>query len=222
MNSRPMILRLRSGLATPLSFVRKRFDGVDEDDLEVQPLGEALADLQGLVLAQHAVVHEDAGQPVADRPVHQHRRHRGVHPARQGADHLPLRSHLLPDALGRLLHEGRGVPVPGAAARVEEVPEDRGPLLAVHDLGVEQHAVEPPLGVLDRRDRVRLGRPHDVEALGGLLHVVPVAHPHAGARAAGPGTASPPDFGRNSAWPYSRCPALFTTPPRTWLMSCIP
>ena len=32
----------------------------------------------------------------------------------------------------------------------------------------------------------------------------------------------PPGFGENSAWPYSRWPDRFTSPPRTWLMSCMP
>jgi hypothetical protein len=66
-NSRPMILRLASGSATPASWPRKLLAGVDRDHLDVQPVGEHLHHEAAFVEAQQPVVDEDAGQPVADR-----------------------------------------------------------------------------------------------------------------------------------------------------------
>ena len=51
-------------------------------------LANRLLDLVGLVVAQQAVVHEDAGQPVADGPVDQHRGDGRIDAARQAADDL--------------------------------------------------------------------------------------------------------------------------------------
>jgi hypothetical protein len=182
MNSRPMTLRLRSGSETPSSLRRKRPRRVHEDDLQVQPLGEALAHLLRLLLAEQAVVDEDAGEAVADRALHDERRDGRVDAARERADHAALRAHLLADPRRRLLDEGARVPVAPAAGDVEEVREDLGALLRVHDLGVEQDAVELARRVLDRRDRVGLGRARDAEAGGRAPDVVAVARPDAAAR----------------------------------------
>ena len=79
---------------------------VHERDAEVAR--ERLHDLLGLVLAQQeAVVDEDARELVADRLVHQQRRHGRVDAARQGAEHA-LGADGGPDPLDLLLdHRGR-------------------------------------------------------------------------------------------------------------------
>ena len=71
MNSAPMILRLVSGSVTPASRSRKRVLGVDGDERDAEVLAEGRDDLLALVLAHQAVVDEDAGELVADRPVHE-------------------------------------------------------------------------------------------------------------------------------------------------------
>ena len=48
-----------------------------------------------LVLPEHAVVHEDAGELLADGLVHEHGGNRGIHAAGKAADRL-LVSHGLP------------------------------------------------------------------------------------------------------------------------------
>ena len=86
MNSRPMILRFSSGSLTPASASRKRFCGVDDVQVDAGGGDEVALDLLGLALAQQAVVDEDAGQPVADRPLDEGRGDRGVDAAGEAAD----------------------------------------------------------------------------------------------------------------------------------------
>ena len=78
MNSRPMILRFSSGSETPDQRVEELLLRVD--DLQVDAGGghEVALDLLGLALAHQPVVDVDAGEPVADRPLHERRGHRGV------------------------------------------------------------------------------------------------------------------------------------------------
>ena len=59
---------------------------LDVDERDVEVAAERLDDLLGLVLAQQAVVDEDAGELVADRLVHEQRRDRGVDAAGEPAD----------------------------------------------------------------------------------------------------------------------------------------
>ena len=183
MNSRPMILRLRSGSVTPLSFARKRRAASTNTTLRCSRSAKRLRTCARLVLAQQAVVHEDAGEPVADRRVDEERRHRGVDAAGERADARARLAHLSRGSVATaLLDERGGVPVAAAAAGVEEVGEDPRPLVGVLDLGVEQDPEEParsrprwpPPGVARWRRRPRTrGRAQDRVA---------VAHPDARAR----------------------------------------
>ena len=59
---------------------------------------KAVDHLLGLVLAHHAVVDEDAGEPVADRAVDEQRGGRGVDAAGEPADRAGL-ADLRPDGL---------------------------------------------------------------------------------------------------------------------------
>ena len=90
MNSRPMILRFSSGSVTPASASRNRSLGVDDVQVDAGRGHEVALDLLGLALAQQPVVDEDAGQPVADRALHEGRGDRGVDAAGQAADRPPV------------------------------------------------------------------------------------------------------------------------------------
>ena len=122
---------------------------------------ERLDDLLGLALAQQAVVDEHARELVADRPVHEQRGDRRVDAAGERAEHA-LAADLRADALDLLLDHGRRRPRRrGARDLVEEVLEHGLAVRRVHDLGMELHAVQPALGVLERCHRRVLGRRDD-------------------------------------------------------------
>ena len=141
MNVAPMILRFCSGSVTPASRSRNSVDASTNTSGSCSR-SKRFADLRGLVEPQHAVVDEDARQPVADGAVDEQRRDRRVDAAAQRADHAAV-ADLRADPRRRLLDERRHRPVAGAAADVvREVPEDLEAALGVHDLGVEQQRVE--------------------------------------------------------------------------------
>ena len=60
--------------------------GAHVDERHPEVAAEGLLHLLALVQAHQAVVDEDAGEPVADRLVHDQRRHRAVDAAREAAD----------------------------------------------------------------------------------------------------------------------------------------
>ncbi len=78
-------------------------------------------DLLGLALAQQTVVHEHAGELLADGLMHQSRRDGGVDAAGQAANHLGV-ADLLADFLDLVLDDVGRVPVIAeAGALVQEV-----------------------------------------------------------------------------------------------------
>ena len=83
----PIRRRFSSGSVTPASVVRNSVAGVHHPEVDAEVAAEGGLDLVPLVQPEQAVVHEDAGQAVADGPVHQRRSHRRVHPAGEAADH---------------------------------------------------------------------------------------------------------------------------------------
>ncbi len=135
-----MIFRFVSGSVTPSSRSRNIADAsTDTSGSCSRSYRRTIC--SGLVLPQHAVVDEDARQPIADRAVHDERRHGRVDAPAQRAHHAAA-ADLRANLRGRLLHERRHRPVAGAAAHAEgEVPEDVQAVLGVHDLGMEQERV---------------------------------------------------------------------------------
>ena len=133
--------------------------------------------LVALVLAQQAVVHKDARQLTAHRPLQQRGGHGAVHAAGQSQQH-PAIADLLP-ALGHsLLQIGRHGPLrPEAADLIQKVLQNLAAILGMHHLRVELHAVELLFQALDRRMAAALGGGDDLEAGGQVLHLHPVAHP---------------------------------------------
>ena len=138
---------------------------------------EGALDALALVHPHEPGVHEDAGQLVAHRTVHQRRRHRRVHAAREPADHLRV-AHLLTDPLHRFGHEGPRSPVgPAAADAEEEVLDDLPAARGVRDLGVELDAVEGAGAGAEGRDGKVGGGGEGHEAGGRLVDVVAVRAP---------------------------------------------
>ena len=131
----------------------------------------------GLVLAQQTVVHEQAVQPVADRPVDQKRGHGRIHPAAQPRHDAPAPD-LLADRGDRLLDERMHPPAPLASADVvEEVAQHRPAVLRMGDLRVELDGMKAPAVVGHRgTGGVRAGR-RPLEAPRQFDDLVPVAHP---------------------------------------------
>ena len=149
---------------------------VDERDVEVA--AEGLDDLLGLVLAQQAVVDEDAGELVADRLVHEKRGDGGVDAARERAEHA-LRADRGADPRDLLLDDCGGSPRRRRTGDlVEEVLEDVLPVRRVRDLGMELDAVQPSGPILEGGDRRRRRAGRDLGARGWSRHRVAMAHPH--------------------------------------------
>ena len=92
---------------------------VDELERQLHLAAKARADLRRLVQPQHAVVHEDAGEPVADRAMDQQRRDRRVDAAAEARRRPCPSPTCCANARGRLLDERGHRPVAGAAADVE-------------------------------------------------------------------------------------------------------
>ena len=109
MNFSPMRLRFSSGSVDAGEAREEALLGVDVDERHLEVVAEGLDDLLGLVLAQQAVVDEDAGQLVADRLVDEQRGDRGVDAAREGADDA-LVADLRADPLDLLLDHRRRRP----------------------------------------------------------------------------------------------------------------
>ena len=179
MNVPPMIFRFCSGSVTPARRSRNRSRRVDEVERQLQLVAEPLPDLVRLVVAQQPVVHEDAGQPIADRAMDQHRRDRGIDAARQSAHDL-ARPDLLPNPLGRLLDERGDRPVARAAAdAVGEVPQDLEAVVGVRHFGMEQQRVQLPVRRLHGGDRRRRARRGDRKPGRHRRHIVAMAGPDA-------------------------------------------
>ena len=85
MNSRPMILRFSSGSTIPSSAPRN-CSAASTTSRRVEDGLEVAAYLLGLARAHHPVVDVDAGEPVADRALHDRGRDRGVDAAGERAD----------------------------------------------------------------------------------------------------------------------------------------
>ena len=173
-----MILRLRSGSATPSSFFRKRRQASTNTTLRRSRAAKrrrtwTASSLRSRPLSTNTQVRR---LPIARCTM-----------SAATAESTPPESAQITRPFAPTCSRTRsvasstndaGVPVAPAPAGVEEVGEDRGALLGVHHLGVEEHPVQPAGGVLHRGDRVRLGRAHHAEAGGSLPDVVAVAHPH--------------------------------------------
>ena len=148
-----MIFRFCSGSIDPGERRQERSGGVDHLELDAGGGDEVLLDLLGLALAQQPVVDEDAGEAVADGPLHERRGDRRVDAAGQPADGpavadlLPDPRHLLLDDVDAWSRSGR------QPASLEEAGQHRRAVRGVQDLGVELDAEQPVRHVLERSHR---------------------------------------------------------------------
>ena len=89
----------------------------------------------GFVEPQQTMIHEHAGELIADRLMDQHRGDGGIDAAGQSADH-PALADLRPDLLDRLLAKGAHGPVAGEPCDLaDEVADQLGAVGRVHHLG---------------------------------------------------------------------------------------
>ena len=138
-----------------------------------------MLDLLDLPLAQQTVIHEHAGELVADGLVHQGGGHGGVHAAGQAADHLGV-AHLGADLGHLVLDDAGGVPIRAkAGALMQEGLDELLPHRRVLDLRMPLHTVQLARGILHGGHRRALGVRKHLEALGCGLHGHAMAHPHA-------------------------------------------
>ena len=172
-------LALGLGVADPVQRVDEHVAGVHMDQRNVEGVAEEGDDLGGLALAHQAMVHEDAGQPLADGLVDQHRRHGGIDAARQAAEHPALLAHLGANGLDGLAPEGGHGPVAlEARDLVDEIGDQLRPIGRMHDFEVELHRVVAPRLIGDGGHWGVLGHGDSAEARRQLGHPVAVAHPH--------------------------------------------
>ncbi len=156
---------------------KESFFGVDADDLDPQVLGKGGHDLIPLAQSQKSVVDKDAGELVADGPMDQRRRHRGVNAAREAEDDT-VRTDLPPDAADGVLNDLPWGPPAGTGTDLSHKGVDEQ-LAArrVIDLGMELNTVETALDILNGADRGVGSAGDDLETGGYLCHMISVTHP---------------------------------------------
>ncbi len=122
-------LALRLGVGNAAQLREKALRCIHRDHVELELVAHVLLHLRELVLAQHAVVHENAREPVADGPLHQYRRNGRVDAAAQTADGMTL-TDLLADAFDSSVNERLRSPIGLRVTDAEdEIAQQLGPLL---------------------------------------------------------------------------------------------
>ena len=151
----------------------------------LQPHGhlalEGVADALGFSMSKQPVVHEYAGEPVADCAVYERGGDGGIHAAGQRAYDAAFVAHLPAYGLDRLGDEVAGRPAAGASAHVhQEVADEALARVGVDDFRVKLDA-EPPSRRIAERGDGRIVRPGKRGKAGGKVgDVIRVAHPDAG------------------------------------------
>ena len=147
-------------------------------EVDLERVAEGVDDRRRLALPQHAVIHEHAGELIADRLVNEDGDDRRVDPAGQRAQHpvvADLGANLLHGRVDERGHRPRAVD----PAHFEEVLQDLLALRGVRDLGMELDGVEAASLVSHGRHRAVRRRAERLKPPGRLHHGVAVAHPHA-------------------------------------------
>ena len=167
-----MMRLLLLGIGDPGQGLEESVLGLDVDQLDCEMRPEGRLHLLCLTGSKQTVVDEDACQLVADRRMHQRRRHRRVDTAGEPADHLG-RSHLGADRgdLGlddRMRGPGRRC----LADLVEESLEDLIASLGVSHLRVKLNSIQAVFGILHGRHGGARGGGDHPEALRRRYHLI--------------------------------------------------
>ena len=158
---------------------------IDHDQVHPEVALEGDPEELRFLLAHQAVVHVDAGQPIADRPMDEGRRDRRVDAARQRADDEPVRAGRRGVGVDPVadVGDGRVDEVAGGPGRRDagdvhdEVAQDVLAARRVDDLGVELDAVQVARGVDEAGVRRGVGLGGRAEAVRQPRDRVGVAHP---------------------------------------------
>ena len=173
-------LALRFGVGNALQVLIEDFAGVGRNQTHGESVREHIHHLLGFALAHEAVVNVDAGQAVADGLINQRRRDGGVHAAGKSQQHRALVAHDFADVGNRRLRVGFHRPVAHAAADIQEVFDNRAPLVGVGHFRMELHAVDAPVVVRHRRNGAVRAVRNRVETSRALLHLIGMAQPAGG------------------------------------------
>ena len=123
---------------------------IDSNDVDAQVLGERVHDLVALMMAQQAVVDEDADELVADRLVQQRGHDRRVDAAGQSEQYLAV-AHLVAHGVDSVSDDVPGIPVAWAMAYlVHETAQNLFAPERMRDFRMELYAVVLAFGVLHR------------------------------------------------------------------------
>ena len=169
----PLVLRL--GNASQLA--QEARSRVDAAHIHVELMLHHLLHMVSLVLPQQSVVHKNARQLIAHRPLQKRCRHRAVHAAGQRQKHAAVAD--LPPALRHgFVQIGRHGPLGTEAADlVQEVFQHLHTVLRVLHLRVELHTIQLPIRVFHSGAAATVGGRDDLKARGDTLHLHAVAHP---------------------------------------------
>ena len=170
-------LALLLGVADAFQVLEELLAGIHADDIQAQAL-IVVHHVVELVLAQQAVVHENAGQVLADGAVQQHGGHGRIHAPAQAEDDAVVANLLL--QLGhRSIHERGGAPRLVESADVRhEVAQHQRAVFAMEHLGMELHAPHLLALHLVGGDGHLVRRGDDAEVVRDGGDGVAVAHPH--------------------------------------------
>lgn len=166
---------LRLGNASQLA--QEARSRVDTAYIHMELMLHHLLHLVSLVLPQQSVVHKNARQLIAHRPLQKRCRHRTVHAAGQRQQY-PTVADLPPALRHGLVQIGRHGPLGAEAADlVQEVFQHLHTVLRVLHLRVELHAIQLPIRVFHSGEAAAVGGRDDLKARRDALHLHAVAHP---------------------------------------------
>ncbi len=149
----------------------------DKGQVEIEVFPKVVHHFLAFPGPQHAVINKHAVQALAYGLVQQHGHDGGVHPAGQGADHMPV-PNLLPRFAQYPLHKGRHGPVRRQTGDAEEeIAQNAVAVFAVVHFRMELHCVDAPVFVGHGGNVQRGCGTDDREAGRRGLHGVPVRHP---------------------------------------------
>src|SRR5262249_55919606 len=128
---------------------------IDGIHVQAELVAEVLLNFQELAFAEHAVVDEDASEPIADRARDQGRRNRGIDSAGERTDHASIRTNRVLDVCHRLVDESLRCPVRLCTTDAEDkVLQHLATQLGVVHFWVELNRVIPLAFILDASDSV--------------------------------------------------------------------